>query len=122
MTEVERLIRFIQNKKPVPRVGAGLSIDAGFPKAGALADTLRDRHAFDPRPPDKEPYALIDAFYRQYGKGSLAEALSEIIPAGVEAGPSHDALARIVIPKTGPSPWTDVKSRNPRFRLMTMSL
>ncbi|MCP4691582.1 MAG: hypothetical protein GY859_26285, partial [Desulfobacterales bacterium] len=95
MSELETLIRFIQKKKPVLWVGAGLSIDAGFPTVGALADTLWESHAFDPRPPEKEPYALIDAFYRQYGKGALDEALSEIIPAGVKAGPSHDALARI---------------------------
>ncbi len=96
MTEHQTLIRFIQKKKPVLWVGAGLSIDAGFPTVGALANTLWEDHAFDPRPRGKEAYELIDAFYRRYGKGALDEALSTIIPAGVKAGPSHDALARIV--------------------------
>ncbi len=81
MTELQTLIRFIQKKKPVLWVGAGLSIDAGYPTVGALAEMLWEEHAFDPRPPNQEAYDLVDEFYRQYGEGALDEALSAIIPA-----------------------------------------
>ncbi|MCP4117828.1 MAG: tetratricopeptide repeat protein [Desulfobacteraceae bacterium] len=95
MAESDTLKRFIEIKKPVLWVGAGLSIDAGLPTVGRLADQLWDEYAFTPKPPEKDPYALIDAFHRQEGKGDLNHALSKIIPAGVKTRPSHHALARM---------------------------
>ncbi|MCP4623666.1 MAG: hypothetical protein GY850_09065, partial [bacterium] len=95
MSQLDTLIKFILKKKPVLWVGAGLSIDAGYPTVGQLADKLWTEHAFDPRPSESDPYRLIDAFYQKYKRGALDEALSEIIPAGVKSCSTHKALARI---------------------------
>ena len=89
------LVKFIQIKKPLLWVGAGLSIDAGYPTVGLLADKLWKEYAYGTRPPESDPYKLINAFYKEYGRGDLDEALSKIIPDGVESRPSHKALARI---------------------------
>jgi NAD-dependent SIR2 family protein deacetylase len=95
MAELETLKRLIKTREPVLWVGAGLSIEAGLPTVGRLADLLWDKFAFTPKPTDKEPYALIDFFHKKYGKGDLNQALSKIIPAGVKTRPSHHALARM---------------------------
>ncbi len=95
MPHPETLVKFIQIKKPLLWVGAGLSIDAGYPTVGLLAHKLWEEHAYGPKPPESNPYGLVNAFYQEYGRGDLDEALSKIIPAGVESRPSHKALARI---------------------------
>jgi tetratricopeptide (TPR) repeat protein len=95
MDALETLIRFIQNRKPVVWIGAGLSIDAGYPTVGQLADLLWEKHSFDPKPQKQDPYELIDAYYEKYRSGDLSEALSKLIPLGVSARPAHHALARL---------------------------
>ncbi|MGV7224322.1 MAG: SIR2 family protein, partial [Nitrospinales bacterium] len=95
MSKGEAVTRFIEKRKPILWVGAGLSIQAGYPTIVELAEELWKEHATDPAPSGLGPYQLVDAFFDQYGRGELNQALSKLIPTGAQPRPAHRHIAKL---------------------------
>ncbi len=81
--EVQRLVKIVKRGQDDPQrgailwVGAGMSIPAGYPSWGQLAEKLREA-SFEDLDPDLDPLQTIDAFVEKNGRGLLAESLSDI--------------------------------------------
>jgi len=96
----EALGRFLESRKPVLWVGAGLSIGAGYPSTAKLVEALRQ--ASEDTLPDGLPFfQLVDAYVDANSKGDLQRQLQRLL-AEVNADGSprrptstHTAIARL---------------------------
>ncbi|ACL03439.1 TPR repeat-containing protein [Desulfatibacillum aliphaticivorans] len=85
---------FIKINSPVLWVGAGLSIDAGYPTITRLAQGVRE-HALDDSLKSLNDYKLIDAFLEKSKAPDLDRILSGLISVGCKCTESHRAAARL---------------------------
>ena len=95
MSRHTSLADFIEKRKPILWVGAGLSIQAGYPTIGQFAERLWREKTHHPPPQGCSEYQLVDAFHEKHGQGELNQALAELIPAGAQFRPVHRHIARL---------------------------
>ena len=92
---LSKLTKFIDKRRPVLWVGAGLSVPAGYPGIWQLAKDLWDQFAEVDQPDLDDAYQLIDRFHARYKQGNLDQALSTLISPGKSPTASHEAIASL---------------------------
>ncbi len=84
------------DQRPILWVGAGLSIPAGYPSAGALADTLRAAAEPGEIPRGLDDIAAVaDRFMKVEGKGALHRILAREFARADGPTAVHAAIARL---------------------------